>query len=87
MLLDTIEKDIETLLQFIVQQQVQIENYRSKLNYLIESRDIISATKDVVFGGQNRVKNRQQRRNQEIRAQGLSALFEFGTRSLEEVKD
>lgn len=58
MILDTIEKDVQTLLTFINQQQVQIESYKSKLNYLIESRDIISATKDVVFGGQSRVKKR-----------------------------
>jgi len=58
MLLDGIEKDVHTLLSFIDQQQVQIENYQSKLDFLIEHRDIIMATKDVVFGGQTRVKNR-----------------------------
>ena len=74
MLIDAIEKDVDTLLQFIQQQHEQIEAYKVKLETLIEQREIVAATKDVVFGGQKRVKKRKQRRGAEIKAQGVADL-------------
>lgn len=50
-MIDAVEKDVDTLLQFILQQQDQIQSYGLKLETLIEQRDVVAATKDVVFGG------------------------------------
>ena len=56
MLLESVEKDVGTLLNFVNQQQEQLKSMQVKLETLIEQRDIVNATKDVVFGGMKRIK-------------------------------
>lgn len=59
MLLESVEKDVGTLLNFVNQQQEQLKSMQVKLETLIEQRDIVNATKDVVFGGQKRIRQQK----------------------------